>query len=1101
MPACNRSASAELRYPDFDELPTVAEQDNIPSRAGKRKTKNAAARQLPSVDHADDSTDSAAMGQSQTPVPSSNAHSSTLGQLPQTVSQNRNNSPHNALSDANPSQKDSDEHTPPVDLWARSAAHGKFPPVEPIPGLNTGSLTPYEPGFSSRGAFNARSPPISPPVRKARPVSHGSGIPPLPARVCTSPYGYGMTAYGSPPALPHMPQNHFYGVQDIDLGVRPPRTPLPEPAPLKFAHLPISGHDAREAILLAVDGELHVVVYNGEKVEHLGSLAGVPGTILDATLLTWATGEDQFADYRPLVALTIHGLEDSRPGSPSYEDQNFHDAQNAISETKVVVFSISKSCQIVELLRVPAAMAAFPGIPATAGYPADLKVQASGNFIVVASATSGELFIFTIRAGKGSAAFECLGKYWTTIQPQLQRRDSSSHGRASDADVSPADLGRGSDSESPPILSLSGRWLAFCPASTSSRRSIGAELGFSVVHNKNSNVSAGIAPSRPLANCEVDSPDVDTFFGKVAKGFAQEAVKGAKWISEKGMQTWQNYWKKDTGSPGLHPAPSSSPPVYSPYLGLAQFPPTHAVDQQGLPRDPDLVSVLDLKMLHDNRGRKVPELSTMTTFQPPGGCSFLSFMPVGLGLLTANRKGDVQYIWDLMQLKYMRNSLTPSSTDGGRVRQVARYERMSPSTIVDLAWDGPSGYRFALLTKNRTIHIFDLPKTAFQWPPPPIKKHRPTSAPVDPPQLRAEHDPAPSGGFLASAMSIAGRTQPMLASLRGRAPSVSGGIAGIAPSGIGFTSTTSLRSGGRAVAAGLSKSLGAASETVTSIRHANQSRLHLKIPARIGMLCWLRRDGKSVLSILDESSVKNYYIRMTKPRENRQMDTVSVFDARKAVATKLLKAGELLANTPSKGCQADTRGDCDETPVLLGFWKSKPTRDVGSRTPHPLASAEIETNALYQPFHSDRRVTISLIPENSTISTTHVAAAQVAKPAPTNSRQRRANELLEERWLFGGPIAVHTQSLAKPKQHVEVEGSAIFRETTIIPTNAALAEPPVDTFDEDITQVVSSTKKKKGKKNRAQAPLVEEEPNVKEHLAHDVPFQPDEDLIVAGEGF
>ncbi|KIW85284.1 hypothetical protein Z517_00674 [Fonsecaea pedrosoi CBS 271.37] len=1093
MPASNKPTSVESRISEREGFQTVADQDRPASRAGKRKTKNAAVKQLSSLDHAEKAAES--MGQSQQTPISSNPSPSILGQLPQAFPSNRRISPVDVLNDVNASQKVSDEHTPPADHWARSAVHGRTPPVEHIPGLNTGGSPPYEPGFSSRGVFNSRSPPISPPLRKARPVSYSSAIPPLPthSRISTSPYGYGMTAYGSPPAPPHLPQQHFYGPHDVDLGLHPPHTPLPEPVPLKFARLPGSGNESREAALLAVDGELHMVSYNGEKTEHIGALSGVQGTILDAALLMWNTGETPFADYRPLVALTVYG-----PGGPGSvpmvpEDRAFSGHHQTPFETKVVVYSVSKCCEVAELLRVQTAVESFPGVPSSVSHAANLKVYSSGNFVVVASVDSGEMFVFSIRQGKDSAAFECLGKYWTTIQPQLHRRDSSSHGPGSDVDVSPADLGRGPDNQNLPILSLSGRWLAFCPAGTPSRRSVGAVLGDHVIHNKNSNITAGTAPSRPLPNCDVESPDVDTFLSKVAKGFAQEAVRGAKWISEKGMQTWQSYWKRDPANPNMPAAPSSSPPVYSPQLGLTQFPPTHAIDQQGVSKDPDLVTIIDLKLLQDNQGRKaISESSPMVTFQAPGGCSFLSFMPTGLGILTANRKGDVQYVWDLMQMKYVIVSTPSNPAEGGRVRQIARYERLSPSSIVDVAWDGSTGSRFAILTKNRTIHLFDLPKGAFQWPPPPTKRNRPTSAPADPYQVKTDHEPAPPGGFFASAMSIAGRTQPMLASLRGRAPSISSGVAGMAPAGMGFASTTSIKSGSRAVAAGLSKSLGAATETVTSIRHANQSRLHLKIPARVGIFCWLQRDRKSVLSILDENNIKNYYVRMTKPRENRQMETVSVFDARRAVAIKLPKAAELAADLPVRNRSDEAQGDSDATSALLSFWKVRSTRDGGSRTPHPLASAEIETNAPYQPFHSDRRVAISLFPDSVKINHGGISAGRPGQAPVAEAVGSASNQ----KWVFGDEVISYAQNITS--QQAVDEGSIIYRETTVFSGSTSLAAGPTGLLDDEIPQAVSNTKKKKGKKNRMQARLFEHDntsENMIDFAGQDVPFEPDEDLL------
>ncbi|KIX01539.1 uncharacterized protein Z518_09265 [Rhinocladiella mackenziei CBS 650.93] len=1080
MPAYNKTVSSDskktdtsLNLSDREDTQTVSEQDGF-SRAGKRKTKNAAIKQLPNLDNAEKTPPAEHMGQP--PVLPAKPQS-ILGQLQQTFPQNRKNGTLDFLNDLNSSQKVSDEYTPPpADIWARSTTYGKSPPVEPIPGLSAASSPPYEPGFSIRGGFNTRSPPISPPLRKARPVSYGSSIPPLPThpRVSTSPYGYGTNAYGSPPALPHLPQQHFYGPHDVDLGLahHSARMNLQEPLALKFTHLPGCGHESREAVILIADGELNILSYSGEKLERTGTLSGIQGTIVDASLLTWNGGDDPFADYRPLVALIIYGPGNLETDSPISKDAHLHEGPESFPDTRVVVCSMSKSCQVAELLRVPSAIRTFPGGVPGLGPAADLKIYASGSFLVVSSGDSGEIFVFSVRKGKDSAVFECLGKYWTTIQPQLQRRDSS-HGPASDADVSPADLGRAPESENLPILSLNGRWLAFCPASIPSRRPIGAILGEFVVHNKNSNVTAGVAPTRPLTNCEVDSPDVDTFLGKVAKGLAQEAVRSAKWISEKGMQTWQHYWKKDIASPNLTATASSSPPVYSPHLGVAQFPPTHGIDQQDLSKDPEVVTILDLKLLQDTQGRKALEYSPMTTFQPPGGCSFLSFTPTGLGLLTANKKGDVQYIWDLMQMKHVRSSKTSATTESGSVRQIARYERLSPSTIVDLAWDGPTGYRFALVTKNRTVHIFDLPRTAFQWPPPLAKKHRPTSAPVDPSQVKTEHEPAPSGGFFASAMSIAGRTQPMLSNLRGRAPSMGGGITGIGASGIGLASTTGIKSG-RAVAAGLSKSLGAASETVTSLRHANQSRLHLKTPARVGILCWHKRDGKSVLSILDSGSIKNYYVRMTRPREHRQRDTVSVFDARKPVASKLPQALDMGVDHLSKGSPILPQDDGDEPVRLSGFWKFRPAKDSSLRTPHPLASAEIETNAPYQPFHSDHRVTICLFSDRSSLAESQYPSHSVIFSAQTNTQERHTSAAPEEKWVVANELQSQGSNVVTHDQQLEDEGSVIYRETKIAPGIPTLGVAPGE-VDEGISHVVSNTKKRKAKKGRVQAPVLEED--------------------------
>src|SRR5439155_1096283 len=74
------------------------------------------------------------------------------------------------------------------------------------------------------------------------------------------------------------------------------------------------------------------------------------------------------------------------------------------------------------------------------------------------------------------------------------------------------------------------------------------------------------------------------------------------------------------------------------------FPPTHAQETRNA-SEPELVSIIDLKRLQDSPGKKgVDPLTSSATFQPPGGCSFVSFAPSGLHLLTASKKGDVHYV-------------------------------------------------------------------------------------------------------------------------------------------------------------------------------------------------------------------------------------------------------------------------------------------------------------------------------------------------------------------------------------------------------------------------------------------------------------------------
>jgi hypothetical protein len=73
-------------------------------------------------------------------------------------------------------------------------------------------------------------------------------------------------------------------------------------------------------------------------------------------------------------------------------------------------------------------------------------------------------------------------------------------------------------------------------------------------------------------------------------------------------------------------------------------------------------------------------------------------------------------------------------------------------------------------------------------------------------------------------------------------------------------------------------------------------------------------------------------------------------------------------------------------------------------------------------------------------------------------------------------------------------------DTSIVSVHPIPDPTPVQVLDDDIAQVVSG-KKKKGKKGRTQARLLEEDETAGasvSYTARDAPFDPDEDLL-AGE--
>jgi hypothetical protein len=397
-------------------------------------------------------------------------------------------------------------------------------------------------------------------------------------------------------------------------------------------------------------------------------------------------------------------------------------------------------------------------------------------------------------------------------------------------------------------------------------------------------------------------------------------------------------------------------------------------------------------------------------------------------------------VWDLLQARYSRRTLAQGEAESfARVRQIAKNERFSESTIVDIQWEAPIGTRYAVLTHSQTIHMFDIPLSAWRWPPPRArKKKRPISVPADTVTSTQQ-----ASGFLSSAMNFANsRAQPMLANLRGRTPGV-GTPSGIGNTGLGLASATGLR-GGKVVAAGFSKSLGAASDTVANIRHAGQSKLHLKVEATPGRLAWTYRDRRPRLSILDPNEVRSYYVRKTNPRD-RQPETVSVFDSRRVVSVKLAEI---------------EKDDKSTEESLAGFWHSETPPRPSAGTPAPLSFAEIDTNAPYQPFHSDHRVTISVFADDAAASELPSVSAMFDGGGAA-SRYSPASD----KWLFGQNIASIRLSSPSPPQDayepVDRPGQegVVYRETTIQPAEA----------EGEMNQVVSTTRRTKSKKGREDA--------------------------------
>ncbi|KAK2807508.1 hypothetical protein FQN50_005376 [Emmonsiellopsis sp. PD_5] len=873
-----------------------------------------------------------------------------------------------------------------TDSWAQSIPFGRSPPHDLMDGLSISDSPPNIAALGETGGFSHSPSPASPPS-KPRPLSYANGQSNFtPSRYPSgdrqkrhSSSNYNMNHV----PLPHLPQPHFYSAPDIDI----PNFPSPNMRPVPETGYTLCAFDTipnphskssrfgGKVLLVGRDGGLEVLNLEGDKARVVGKLEGLNGRVLDAKVLTWASRADPFASSRPLVAISIHGpaLQPDDTGAPSSADSDHVEIVPAVStrrskreelrqdQTRVLVYSLKTQEHITTLFSTKSlpCLDNYPGLPASASAPvANFKIHASGNFVVLASGISGEVFIYTAVPHSSPGAFQCLGKTWTSMQTKDIRRYSSSSNSTTDLDDLQSDGSRASNADIP-ILSLSGRWLAIvAPSASSHRVSLHGTISPQLIRKKTYGIDSHMPPSRPSVTCGVDSGEGESLLNKVARGVTQELFKGARWIGDQGMQTWNNYWNKDAQL--MQPAPTRR---FEPQLWHGIFPPTHAPDTQaGLSDEPELVSIIDLKKLEESHDTKSSFPAPIATFQPPDGCSFLSFAPNGLMLLTTSKKGDIQFVWDLMQIKHCRarafisddpaSSTDPTNPPALHVRQVARYARLTTSSVVDVIWTVPTGENMAIITKKGTVHVYDLPRAAFQWPPlrRPVASKKPKAVPAGE-ELEEISNTNP---FAAAMKFVGGTTQPILAAVRNRAPSV-GTFTGSA----GGLAATGVRGGGKVVAAGLSKSVGAATGTVNTLRHVGENRLHLSgfsrdaAPSRV---TWYSSDEEAVLAVIDSGRFKAYRVRRSlsnaKNKQGQSVIGVKILDIRLPPNVQIPNMSEPQLPVGE--------------PHITGFWSlPSPTltrRASGKLKSQPLSQAEIETNAPYQPFHTDRRVNLMVYP-------------------------------------------------------------------------------------------------------------------------------------------
>ncbi|KAH0424858.1 hypothetical protein CcaCcLH18_11285 [Colletotrichum camelliae] len=848
---------------------------------------------------------------------------------------------------------------------------------------------------------------------------------------------------GSHPPLPHQPQPHFYGAPDIDFD-------MASKAGLKagdkgyhfgFDNLPsphtelVPGSD--NVALAGYEGGLEVYSVSKRGLERVAGLKGLRGGVYNAKILPWSTPNEQ-AELGPLVAVVVHGPvlpqtspeiaiqaanetiagERDVPGSPRADGSQKGGPSGRFTpaiefyQTSVELYSL-KTGKLVDVLlqapkvplSTPVTSPIFKAPPPTGAF----TVKADAGNIVIASGVSGECWVYRqiVDVVDSPVRFGCVGKLWTSLQ-QLPRGEVAEEAERRHSPAPPR------PNPQTPILSLNGKWLAYCPPAANSQIALRAHVPVPIF-GKAPGIASVTSPVVPGVTGAVDSPMAESMVNKIMRETTQELISGAKWVGQQGLQAWNSYWNK--GANQTPPQQPRSPPLaaqqwagsYPPRHDAPQFPPTHGTPGQAVTKDPGLVSILDLDSLPTSA-----VLHPLITFASPLGCSFLSFSPTGLSLFTASGKGDVQTVWDLMCIQYTKSSplqvSTSNSAMGPRVRQVAQFSRMTVARIVDVAWSKPNGERIAMVTERGTVHLLDMPSSAFTWPPPRRRK-------------ATEENGAPASDAPSSAVSIASSAfgaayhaaRPLITRPRRSSSNAQGVAHG------NFVDSASV--GGRAIAASISHSLGKTGVAINQLRHTGENRVSLPqsqwLPTA-SCVVWITGRKYHTLYVVGDGLVRSYPSKTRRPAPTPPKQRMPRGSRYKDFKVPALP-DDGFAPAVRQFIDSDEYLDLSDREMDAG---NTLTLDPRARPLHAdlsaeasIPQAEIESSAPYQPFHTDRRVSLFEYNEQASNPTPSLATLMAEtnldeRPTPKQKKRQQRPQTsytpvepnTSQAWAFGQPL-------------------------------------------------------------------------------------------------
>ncbi|KAI0122256.1 hypothetical protein F4814DRAFT_446193 [Daldinia grandis] len=881
---------------------------------------------------------------------------------------------------------------------------------------------------------------------------------------------------GSHPPLPHQPQAHFYGAPDIDFdlngkaGLKPGERgfyfgfdTLPNPSGAQT-----SGSD--NVVLAGYEGGIDIYSATKHAVEPLASLKGLRGGVYNAKILPWNGVSDPYGIF-PLIALVIHGPvvplatpeiavdhhsnESSSPRLDGIHTPQSDTNQRQISigktlpiidayQTTVEVYSLTTNRLVDVLLQAPktpiktlVTNPVFRSPPPSGAF----QLRADAGSVLVSSGVTGECWIYrqTKCEQDPGCQFCCVGKVWTSL----------SGGPTPEKDGSQSPLISGKRPQMP-IVAINGRWLAYCPPAPSPQKSLNPYIPVPL-EGKAPGLATLAPPILPNESSDVDQPVPDGVMNRIMRETTQDFIQGARWVTKQSAQLWKNYWSK----PGQQAQPRQpqmgSPPwngVYSGRSDASQFPPTYGIPGQAVTKEPGLVSILDLQSLSNSAA-----VHHVTTFKAPLGCSFLSFSPTGLSVFTASSKGDVQTVWDLMRIQHTKSSALQNSqsTNGHttRVRQVAQFSRMTVARIVDVAWARPNGERAAMVTERGTVHLLDMPPSAFTWPPPRRRVRVEDGLPAGP-------ENAPSAVSLASnALSSAYGATRTLTSRHRRTSSNSQTPATIMDRA-GY--------GGKVLAAGISNSLGNAGTAISQLRHTGDNRVSLPPGSMLpGPFCatWITGKKYHNLFVLGDGLVRTFPGKSRRPTIGKDKSRFQRGNQYRDFKLNHLP-DDLIA--PSIKQIIDPIEDLD--PINQDqdggntlVFNPRPQLTDAEYSPETfIPQAEIESSAPYQPFHTDRRVGLYLYGDGSATSVSELRQATALEDTPRGGKTRRSWTPPKQPWAFGEVLNVDRVNVGTV-HYVEEDISTSVDDHRALPASAMERVLQVGENDE---QIVITTRRRRG---------------------------------------